>query len=170
VNVTGTNFAAGEDVLIHFHDATYGTVPAITTDSGGGLSTSFVVPADTPSNTYTVTVTGEGGDSASADFTVTGLTVSGSYCSFPGQTATGETIYILLGFISVSGSGFVAGELVTNRFDGRLLGTLHASAQGSFGFDISSNYFPLVDPGSHTITATGASGATARANVTVPPC
>lgn len=162
VAVNGNNFLPNEIVLIRFRGA---LVQAVQADASGRFfHAHFTVPGSAPYGVSAVTITGaRSGRSATA-----GLAV------IPAPPA-GPRVHLAKGGLhhgdaeTVSGSGYLPGEVVLIRFRGALVQAAMADARGNFsraGFRI-----PVNSPfGKQTITATGTrSGRSAMATVTITP-
>ena len=147
VKVTGTGFAASSTVTITFSGVTQTTSPStITTNTTGGFTATFKVPKST-AGPHTVTATDASADSASKTFKVNSSISLSSSSGIVGKTS------------KVTGTGFAASSTVTITFDGIAQttspSTITTDATGSF---TATFKIPKSTAGTHTVTATDASG------------
>lgn len=165
VLVTGTGYTADLAALT----LTFGGLTTAWTAGGGTTSTgalttgsTFTVPSTT-SGTYTVVVSDAAGDTASASFTITAVTLKISPTSGP----TGNTIL-------VSATGFLPLAAVTGTF-GAVSVTLDPSTADDDGylytrFTSAELNIPTTYPSSKSVVLTDASGnrGTATYSLTAP--
>jgi hypothetical protein len=162
VLVNGDNFLPGEIVLVRFRGQ---IVQAASADGAGRIArVAFVVPGSTPYGASTVSISGaRSGRSASATLTVVPAPAPG-----PRLTLSPATVH-RGGTVSLSGSGFLAGETVLIRLNGGIVQAVVASSGGTFAnlriaVPVNSPY------GTLAISASGArSGRTATSVLRVTP-
>jgi len=168
VTVAGRGFTPDKTVDIRWY-LTYRDYITVVDDypvaADGTFTVTFTVPAvpdPTPPGTpYTVTAIDTAGKTASATFTVTA----------PAKITLNPTSGKAGTVVTITGSWFTPGELVTFTFDGASLTTtptpVYASGTGAFSVSFK---VPDVAAGTYTVTATDAKGVTATATfkVTVP--
>jgi archaellum component FlaC len=168
VTVAGRGFTPGKTVDIRWY-LTISDFITVVDDypvgADGTFSTTFTVPTvpdPTPPGTpYTVKAYEDGVYKAEATFTVIA----------PAKITLNPTSGYVGVTVTIAGSWFTAGALVTFTFDGGALTTtptpVYASGTGAFSVTFK---VPNVAAGDHTVRATDAKGLTATATfkVTVP--
>ncbi len=133
LTVRGTGFGARNDVSLYFR---YTEVAYAKTNAYGNFEVAFNVPALAP-GVYAVKAIDTGDNTSSAEFTITaGATLSRA----TGAVGTGLT---------VSGTGFIAGETVTIRYDDVTVATVVADGSGAFEMTFK---VPAGQHGEHTVT------------------
>ena len=140
VAVTGTGFIANTEVIVTFATSVVATA---TSDSGGGISTSFTVPSDATVGDYGV-VADDGTNAAGKRFNIT---TSSSISPVTSATSPGN----VGSKVTVSGMGFTPSGAVIVTYDGTQIATTTVSAAGDF---MVSFNVPASKSGSHTIVAT----------------
>ncbi len=141
VTVSGTGFAADDEVTVKFN----GTIMATEdTDSDGSFTTAFNVP-QVEAATYDIDVEDGEGNEASADFTMSSSVTLGTTTSddSPGYVGMPMTI---------SGTGFIPNGMVTVTFASTPITVATTQADSSGDFSASFN-IPATTGGLHTITA-----------------
>jgi hypothetical protein len=135
VTISGTGFGYKSDVTISIDND---EVETGETDKYGSFEITFTVPILEP-GTYDVEAEDDDNNSEEAEFTIA---TSAGINSTEGNIGTELT---------VSGTGFVAGGIVTVSYDGTQVATATADANGAF-----SGTFPVPESkhGEHTIIAT----------------
>ncbi|MDD4858583.1 MAG: hypothetical protein PHR56_00020 [Dehalococcoidales bacterium] len=143
VAVTGTGFTPGVTYTVQFATA---AVESGTTDAAGDINTYFTVPAY-PRGQQSITVTTSAGDTSNnVVFSVQ-----------PAITTSLTSGRIGDSFI-VTGTGFKAASSITIYFDAISVGTVYASAAGTFASSVV--VVPAgVTKGAHSITARDIIGA-----------
>ncbi|MBI2979662.1 MAG: IPT/TIG domain-containing protein [Chloroflexi bacterium] len=139
VMVTGSGFRVSRLITITFNNSTIATA---TSDNSGAFTASFKVPV-LAATTYKVEAS-DGTNNAEADFSIAtsaGISPATSAAS-PGHVGMQLT---------VSGSGFAAGGMVTVSYDGKPIATAPVSSDGKFSaiFEVSPS-----SGGGHSIVAT----------------
>ncbi|CAN5540244.1 hypothetical protein BH23CHL2_BH23CHL2_09120 [soil metagenome] len=155
ISATVRGYAAGETVNLIWHDGASSTViKAGTASSTGRAFISFAVP-EASGGTYTIEAVGLSSNSSStAEFTVTiGVKLS-------------PTVGKVGASLTVTVSGFEAGETVDISWDGQTMGTVTASQSGSASL---STTVPETTGGSHTVSAMGANSGSISASYRVLP-
>lgn len=186
VTINGSGFRPGEIVTLYWRNS-----PPLTAfvSSGGTFARTLTIPSDATAGLGVVVARGSGGDSASAILTVTGSSTPPP----PGPTATpppGPTAApppaasptsgvttaapsLMLtpdaalpgSAVTIDGSGFAPGEMVTLRWNGATIALLAVSSRGTFALAVMLS---ALDPaGPRTITADGSRGDHAQAVFTV---
>jgi len=147
VTVTGSGFLPDKAITISFKiaESNAPTVATPTSDSSGGFTTSFEVPVSEV-NVYKV-IASDGTNSNEADFSVV-LDVSGDISP---DTSVNSPGYIGTE-LTVSGSGFIAGETVTIEYDGDKVTTATVGPEPDRSFSAKFEV-PESGPGEHTVTA-----------------
>ena len=155
VTVTGTSFGNLETVNISFGDT---LVALAATNSSGGFTQGFLVPAGAPLGYYKVKAAGQtSGLTAAATFTVTAPSPS-AVLSLAAGPPTSQ--------VAVAGYHFGIDEAVDVYFDTQDMVLASTAAGGSFSQNLVIPTGSL--PGPHWITAVGrSSGLTAHAAFTV---
>ena len=180
VDVFGFGFTGGVVTI------TFGSQQVSTAypESFGRIDTVFSVPQVSPGD-YTVTATTSSGSTITATFVVTtqvstgntgstGSTGSAGSTGSTGSTSstTGVSASISLSSdlgtvgtrVTVAGSGFVAGSLVTVNFDTTYVASTTADSSGNINVQFS---VPIVVAGAHTVSATTTAGAFAEQSFVV---
>lgn len=158
--VTGTGFVSGATITIKIDSTTLTTTPAsIVASSSGGFSASITIPSTTSSGDHTISASDTTGKTATATFSVL---VSGTITLSPNVGNSGASV-------TVTGSNFNTNSAVTIKFDSTALttnpATVTTTSSGTFTATIT---IPVTaSAGSHTITATDASGRIGSATFTV---
>ncbi|HVA89485.1 MAG TPA: hypothetical protein VNL71_06555 [Chloroflexota bacterium] len=156
LTVTGHNFAATETVRIALNGV---TITQASTDSSGAFSAAFPIPAG-PAGATVVTVTGVNSLIAvNTPFTRSGVVIQANVST---QAAGGA--------VTLTGSGFLANEVIQITIPGQALQTLPATAQGTFSIALTIPASQAA--GSLVITASGESSHlsnTVAVTVTVAP-
>jgi hypothetical protein len=140
LTVSGSGFSSAELVELRVHITTVGTVTA---DSNGRFTQKVTVPESAPPPGFPTSVSATGHSSsktATAPFTVAGKTGGGPGGSSTDCLSDTSTPEITLSratvprgaSITVSGSGFCAGELVEIRVHVTSVGTATADGKGGF--------------------------------------
>ena len=150
VTATGTGFQPGETVQVFFNGASVGTPVADTT---GSFRTTFTIPQLANGN-YQVDAKGQAsGTTASAPFTVGGVSVTLSTYSGPVGTN-----------VTATGSGFPPGATVRVVFAGVLVEAPTADTNGK----VTSTFaIPQVRAGNYLVTMSAQAGIAATAAFTV---
>lgn len=146
VTVNGTGFAANETVDVTFNGQAVGSP---TVNGQGTWSLAFNVPS-MAAGQYGLVAKGRAqGDSASTVFTVSETAATLSFN--PTQAAPGTQL-------TVTGTGFRAGESVALSFNGPTVGTETADTKGNvtWTFTVPAS----LGPGQYGVTATGATSNT----------
>lgn len=160
VSISGSGFTASSSITVKFDANTIATTPSsITASSSGAFSAAITIPSTAAVGSHTITATDSAAKTASASFSViipATLTLSPS-AGQPSATVT------------ITGSSFNSNSAITVKFDSTTLTTtpspLTATASGTFSATI---VIPSsASTGSHTITATDASGKSGSATFTV---
>lgn len=146
VTISGTGFAASEDVTITFNDNTVVTEPvAVKTSQKGGFTGKLAVPAFV-ADTYTVTAS-DGSNRAEASLAV----------------ETGSQINRIIGFVGSDvtfiGTGFTPNRVVIIYYDAIVITEVTADTNGSF---MTSFKIPPCAGGEHTILTTDGIHTTER--------
>jgi hypothetical protein len=150
LTIAGSGFQPGETVLVFFNGAQVGSPIA---GANGVFKLTIVVP-QLAAGTYQVDAKGQtSGATASAPFTVGGPTVTLSADAGTAGTS-----------LTVTGSGFGAGEAVRLIVGGTLIGTKNADTNGTVSF---TGVIPNVTPGVYLIALSGSTGLLATAPFTV---
>jgi len=132
VTANGTGFKGNAAVTIIYNGIQNATA---TTDGKGNLATTFTIkPAPTGSHVLVFT---DGANTKSFDFTMTPTTTIDSTKGTIGSS------------INVSGSGFVATQAVTVKYDNTQIATSSTDANGTFTVTFKA---PVSKGGAHTIT------------------
>ncbi|MFW6117439.1 MAG: hypothetical protein ACOC6G_02520 [Thermoproteota archaeon] len=155
VSITGENFTAkeGTTVTVNFYGTEVGTY---TTDSNGGFSGTFTVPA-LPPDTYSVTAEDENALSAGTTFqvvfTYVGLT--------PSSGPTGKGVVI-------TGAGFTPNTSFNVTMNGELMvnGQGTTTSNGNLPPSFKA-IVPTLPVGTYTVTVTDSTGVTGTAMFTV---
>jgi hypothetical protein len=155
VTVTLTGFKASQSATLHWKMAAGTVLATVTTNSTGGATTSFTVPADV-AGAHTVYAVGSGAPTATATFTTTAAEKLSPTSGLPGAHVTATL------------TGFKASQSVTLHWTtstGTTLATVTSNALGSAS---ASFTVPSSSIGNHTVFAVGSGGPTASAvfNVT----
>jgi hypothetical protein len=155
VTVTLTGFKASQSATLHWKMAAGTVLATVTTNSTGGATTSFTVPADV-AGAHTVYAVGSGAPTATATFTTTAAEKLSPTSGLPGAHVTATL------------TGFKASQSVTLHWTtstGTTLATVTSNALGSAS---ASFTVPSSSIGNHTVFALGSGGPTASAvfNVT----
>lgn len=154
-SAAGGGFPAGATIAVTADGMMVATKPApLLADSRGTFTADVTVVAAT-FGVHTVTFAGGGTTSDTALYVSSSLAVSSD------KGSVGSAI-------AVSGTGYVAGSIVSVTYDGAPLpttpATLTSSVQGSFQGTIT---IPKSMPGQHDIVASDAAGHAAQASFTV---
>ena len=142
VTVTGTGYVPSSRIVIFFDGNPTATSPTtITTDGLGHFTGTITVPATTI-GAKTIQATDANHNTASSTFTVTRPTITLSPIS--GNSGIPVT---------VTGTNFVAGSLITIKFDSTNVtpGVVTANGAGQFTAIIT---IPVSNTGTHTVSAT----------------
>lgn len=159
VTVSGSGYAANESVTIKLSlNSTVYTLGAVSsTGSSGTFSKAVTIPTNATAGNGVVTGLGSTNDTASANITVTAPTITLSKST----VAAGTTV-------TVTGSNFAKNETVSLvlQFTSKSFGLGSTSSNGNGGFSKVVT-IPNNIKGSGKIVATGSTGDTASANITV---
>ena len=147
VTVSGNNFLASHKITVTFNG---NTVATATSNSTGGFTGSFLI-ADTPAGSSSIVAT-DGTNSVTKAFVVNAYIVVTPTSGAPGAALT------------VNGTGFAAGAMVTLTLGTTSVGTATTNSVGSFQVSIT---IPSVTSGGETMTATDTLGNSATAHVRV---
>jgi len=135
VTVTGTGFGYKSRIYIYFNDD---RVTTNKTDAHGSFEAIFDVPV-LEADTYDVEVEDREGNKDKAEFTIAAMA---NLIPTAGNVGTA---------ITVSGSGFKAGGIITIKYDDIQIATETANASGAFSLAFKA---PASIGGTHTITIT----------------
>ncbi len=135
VAVNGTGFGKRSDITIFLNDDKVATT---TTDRYGSFDTTFNVPVTEP-DTYDVEVWDEDDNEDTAEFTVA-IATDVSISPTTGNIGTELT---------VNGTGFIAGGIITIKYDTTQIATTTADANGAFSATFTA---PKGEHGDYNIT------------------
>ncbi len=160
VRVSGYNFLAREVVLIRFGNT---LVQATTTDGSGRFANAgFTVPGTAAyGNTYVVITGSRSGRSAREALQITPASPAAAHLKLSSTSLHRGSK------VTVSGTGYQAGEIVLIRFRGAVVQAATVDSHGDY--NKATFQVPVNSPyGTFTVTATGArSGRSASVNVHV---
>jgi hypothetical protein len=123
VKVTGLGFTDSSTATVTFNGNTVASGVAI--NSTGGFVTNFVVPASTPSGSYTVKATDADGKSGSNTLTVTGVSAKITDSTDGADRIVGTTVF-------VTGTGFLSNAQITVMFGSQTVNTTTSNGSGGF--------------------------------------
>jgi len=161
ITVTGSDFATNARITsIEFDEIVVATTPrSVATNTNGGFSAKFLVPAGVAAGSHIVVVIDDTGNVGVATFTVEGAGASITISPTSGVVGT---------LVTITGSNFAANTAVTVKFDGVTLTTnpISITTASNGGFTASVT-IPNISTGSHTVTVTvGSQTATATFTIT----
>ncbi len=156
VAVTGTGFAASNNIIVAWDGTSLTTSPStVTSGTNGSFSCTFTVPASFRGD-HTVRASDPGG------FAVVNFSVIQSINLSAASASVGDTLVI-------TGKSFSSNQNITFTLDGATLTTTPSSVvSGSDGsFDNVSFTVPALTGGTHTVRATDQSGNYAEKTFTI---